>query len=76
CGLGLTDGFRHFHKDGGHYTWWDFRTRGFQRKAGLRIDHILMSPAALSACTAVEIDLAARDGDKPSEHAPVVATLA
>ena len=75
CSAGLADAFRKFHPEGGHYTWWDFRTRGFQRKAGLRIDHILMSPAALSACTAVEIDLAARDGDKPSDHAPVVATL-
>jgi len=76
CAAGLADSFRKFHKDGGHYTWWDFRTRGFQRKAGLRIDHILMSPATLDACTAVEIDLAARDGDKLSDHAPVIATLA
>ena len=47
-----------------------------EERANTLIDHILMSPAALSACTAVEIDLAARDGDKPSDHAPVVATLA
>jgi exodeoxyribonuclease-3 len=73
--LGLTDSFRKFHEDGGHYTWWDFRTRGFQRGQGLRIDHILMSSAALSTCSDVWIDKGARDGEKPSDHAPVLARL-
>jgi exodeoxyribonuclease-3 len=73
---GYVDAFRKFHEEGGHYTWWDFRTRGFQRGFGLRIDHFLMSPPALAACSAVEIDLAARGGEKPSDHAPVLATLA
>lgn len=73
---GLVDAFRRFHEEGGHYTWWDFRTRGFQRGQGLRIDHLLMSEPALRATQAVEIDVAARDGEKPSDHAPVVATLA
>ncbi|HEV8111890.1 MAG TPA: exodeoxyribonuclease III [Planctomycetota bacterium] len=72
---GLKDAFRKHTEDGGHYTWWDFRTRAFQRGAGLRIDHFLMSPPAYRACTAVEIDVAARTGEKPSDHAPVVATL-
>ncbi|MCK6447617.1 MAG: exodeoxyribonuclease III [Planctomycetes bacterium] len=73
---GLVDAFRRFHDEAGHYTWWDFRTRGFQRKQGLRIDHFLMSEPALAATSAVEIDVAARDGEKPSDHAPVIATLA
>jgi exodeoxyribonuclease-3 len=73
---GLGDSFRRFHEEGGHYTWWDFRTRGFQRGFGLRIDHLLMSNPALAACSGVEIDVPARDGDKPSDHAPVVATFA
>ena len=75
--LGLADSLRKFHPEGGVYTWWDFRTRGFQRgDRGLRIDHLLMSPPAMEACTGVEVDRAARDGEKPSDHAPVVATLA
>ena len=73
---GLRDAFRQFHEESGHFTWWDFRTRGFQRGQGLRIDHFLMSPPALAACTAVAIDVAAREGEKPSDHAPVIATLA
>ena len=42
---------------------------------GLRIDHILMSPPALEACLGVEVDRDARGGQKPSDHAPVIATL-
>jgi exodeoxyribonuclease III len=75
CQLGLADAFRRFHEEGGHYTWWDFRTRGFQRKQGLRIDHLLLTKSALDRCSDVSIDLVARDGEKPSDHAPVVATL-
>ena len=73
---GLQDAFRKFNQDGGHYTWWDFRTRGWKRRQGLRIDHFLMSGPAYEACSAVRIDLEARDGEKPSDHAPVIATLA
>ncbi len=73
---GLADAFRKHHEEGGHYTWWDFRTRAFAHDLGLRIDHFLMSPPALEACSAVEIDRAARGGETPSDHAPVVATLA
>ena len=72
---GLTDALRHLHDEGGIYTWWDFRTFGFKKGNGLRIDHFLMSPPALAACTEVEVDLEARGGKKPSDHAPVTATL-
>ena len=74
-GDGLHDAFRAFEDGGEHYTWWDFRTRGFRRNRGLRIDHFLLSQPALDACTGVTIDREARDGEKPSDHAPVIATL-
>lgn len=73
--LGLCDAFRAFHQEGGHYTWWDFRTFGFKNNQGLRLDHVLLSPSALAACTGVEIDLEARGGQKPSDHAPVLAAF-
>lgn len=73
---GLRDAFRRFHEEGGHYTWWDYRTRGFRRGEGLRIDHFLLSEPALAACTGVEIDTRARGGEKPSDHAPVIASFA
>ena len=72
---GLHDAFRHFVPEGGHYTWWDFRTRGFQRGDGLRIDHVLLSAAALADCRRVEIDVEERRGEAPSDHAPVIATF-
>jgi len=73
---GLQDSLRHFHPEGGVYTWWDFRRRGFEQgDKGLRIDHLLMSPPALAACTGVEVDRGMRAGPRPSDHAPVIATL-
>jgi exodeoxyribonuclease-3 len=76
CAAGVSDALRKFTQAGGHYTWWDFRTRGFQRGDGLRIDHVLLSPAALATCTALEVDVEERRGEAPSDHAPVVATFA
>ncbi len=72
---GLGDALRKHTDELGIYTWWDFRTRGFQRGNGLRIDHFLLSPPAMEACSAVEVDLEARGGEKPSDHAPVICTL-
>jgi exodeoxyribonuclease-3 len=72
---GLSDAFRAHCAEGGHYTWWDFRTRGFLGNRGLRIDHVLLSAAALARCRGVEIDVEARKGEAPSDHAPVIATL-
>ena len=43
---------------------------------GLRIDHVLLTPALAARCLSVEIDRDERKGAKPSDHAPVVATLA
>jgi exodeoxyribonuclease-3 len=76
CSLGLLDSFRKFTEEGGHYTWWDFRTRGFERGQGLRIDHVLLNEAALARCRGVAIEVDERRGEKPSDHAPVVAEIA
>ena len=74
--LGLTDAFRLFEQPERSYTWWDYRNLAFRRKMGLRIDHILLSKAAASRCTACTIDVEPRRREQPSDHAPVVATLA
>lgn len=74
--LGLTDSLRHLHPEGAFYTWWDYRGAMFQRKQGLRIDHILASPAMRDALQAVEVDLDARGWERPSDHAPVWAQFA
>jgi len=76
CEIGLQDGLRPFHPEGGVYTWWDYRRRGFEKgNRGLRIDHHLLSPSAMACCSGVEVDFEARAGIRPSDHAPVIATL-
>jgi exodeoxyribonuclease-3 len=73
--LGLKDSFRLFDQPERSFTWWDYRNMAFRRKWGLRIDHILLSPALASQCTACRIDIEPRRREQPSDHAPVIATL-
>jgi len=73
--LGLGDAFRLFEQPERSFTWWDYRNLAFRRKMGLRIDHILLSRALAKNCTACEIDVELRRQERPSDHAPVVATL-
>jgi len=67
----LEDVFRHFHAEKARYTFWDFRTRGFERNEGMRIDHIWASASFLPSCLSCEIDMETRGQPKPSDHAPV-----
>lgn len=71
--LGLKDAFRLFPQTERSFTQWDYRAAAFRRNLGLRIDHILVSPALAAACAACWIDLAPRRLERPSDHAPVVA---
>lgn len=74
--LGLKDSFRLFEQPERSYTWWDYRNMAFRRKWGLRIDHILLSPTLAAQCTACTIDVEMRKREQPSDHAPVIATIA
>src|SRR5450631_637591 len=69
--LGLQDAFRRFAQPERSFTWWDYRELAFRRKLGLRIDHILLTPALAGACTACQIDVELRRLERPSDHAPV-----
>ena len=40
---GYVDTFRHFHQEGGHYTWWDYKTAARARDIGWRIDYFFVS---------------------------------
>ena len=73
--LGLADAFRLFEQPEKSYSWWDYRQLAFRRNRGLRIDHILLSPALVQRCTACVIDRTPRKWEQPSDHTPVIATL-
>jgi exodeoxyribonuclease-3 len=74
-GLGLHDAFRLFEQPPKQYSWWDYRMLAFRRNQGLRIDHILVSDALKGRVTACAIDKLPRKNERPSDHAPVVATI-
>jgi exodeoxyribonuclease-3 len=74
--LGFADSFRLFEQPERSYTWWDYRMLAFRRKMGLRIDHILLSSPLAARCTACTVDIEPRKREPPSDHAPVIATLA
>ena len=71
--LGLVDSFRLFEQPPNTFSWWDYRMLAFPKNHGLRIDHILLTPELAKLCTAARIDRNARKGEKPSDHAPVIA---
>ncbi len=70
---GLIDIFRKFDQNSGQFSWWDFRTRGFERGEGMRIDYILGNSVLTSSCQTCIIDTETRAKDRPSDHAPVIA---
>ncbi len=72
-GLGLADSFRLFEQPEKSFSWWDYRMLGFRRNAGLRIDHILVTPPLAKRCTSSTIDKEPRKLERPSDHAPVLA---
>lgn len=73
---GLTDIFRMHHPDGGVYSWWDYRMLGFPKGDGLRIDHIYATASIARRCSSARVDRDERKGQKPSDHAPVIAEIA
>ena len=68
---GWTDALRTLHPDERIYTFWDYFRNAFARDAGLRIDHLLLSPSVAKRLKAAEVDSYVRGRAKPSDHAPV-----
>ena len=73
--LGLVDAFRLFDQPDKSWSWWDYRNLAFRRNQGLRIDHILVSPALAPRVRACRIDKTPRRNERPSDHAPVVVEI-
>jgi len=74
--LGMHDAMRLFDQPDKNYTWWDYRNFAFRRNQGMRIDHILISEALKDRALDCHVDKAPRKNERPSDHAPVVLTLA
>lgn len=69
--FGFTDCFRALHAEGGHYTWFDYRTGGFGRNQGMRIDHVYATTPMAERCRSVTADPEPRGWESPSDHLPV-----
>lgn len=67
---GWTDSLRTMHPDERIYTFWDYFRNAYGRDAGLRIDHLLLSPALAPALKAAGVHRDVRGREKPSDHAP------
>ena len=73
---GWTDALRRLHPDERIYTFWDYFRNAFGRDAGLRIDHLLLSPNLSNRLKAAEVDRHVRGWEKASDHAPTWIELA
>jgi exodeoxyribonuclease-3 len=67
---GWTDALRALHPDERLYTFWDYLRNRWARNAGLRIDHLLVSPALAPHLVAAGVDRDERGKERPSDHAP------
>jgi exodeoxyribonuclease-3 len=72
----LEDGFRLFEPESGHWSWWDYRTAGWETGRGWRIDHIYLDAQLRDQALGCTIDAPMRGNPQPSDHAPVIINLA
>ncbi len=75
-GDGWTDALRSRHPAGGIWTYWDYQAGAWQRDAGFRIDHLLLSPALADRLRDAGVDREHRAREKASDHAPTWVELA
>ncbi len=67
---GWTDSLRTRFPKGGVWTFWDYQAGAWQRDAGFRIDHLLLSPVAADRFVDAGVDKGHRGREKASDHAP------
>jgi exodeoxyribonuclease-3 len=67
---GWTDAMRACHPDGAVYTFWDYKRNRWPRDAGLRLDHILLSPTMSERLVDAGVDRGVRGETGASDHAP------
>jgi exodeoxyribonuclease-3 len=67
---GWTDALRQLHPGERIYTFWDYFRNAYERDAGLRIDHLLLSPSVASRLLGAGVDRDVRGWQRTSDHAP------
>lgn len=72
---GYTEAFEQMDGRAGQYSFWDYQRGAWPNDHGIRIDHLLLSPKAADKITDFKIDKFVRDGEKPSDHVPVIGTF-
>jgi exodeoxyribonuclease-3 len=72
---GWLDSLRTIHPTERIYTFWDYFRNAYERDAGLRIDHLLLSPTIARRLVNAGVDRTVRGWEKASDHAPVWAEL-
>ena len=72
---GWTDALRTRQPKGGIWTFWDYQAGAWQRDAGFRIDHLLLSPIAADRLIEAGVDKDHRGREKASDHAPTWVAL-
>lgn len=69
---GLIDTYRALHPEtASQYSWFDYRSKGFDDNRGLRIDVVMATQPLAECCVEASIDYEIRGLDRPSDHAPV-----
>jgi exodeoxyribonuclease-3 len=72
---GWIDAVRYLHPDERIYTFWKYWRNSFERDAGLRIDHFLLSPAIAPSLKTATVRRKPRGWEHTSDHAPVMIEL-
>ncbi len=68
---GWIDSIRFLHPNEKMFTFWDYFRNAFARDAGIRMDHILISPELKKRLISGNVDRHVRGWEKTSDHAPV-----
>jgi exodeoxyribonuclease-3 len=72
---GWTDAIRTLHPSTPMFTFWDYKRKRWPRDAGLRLDHLLLSPVLAPRLEKAAVDRLVRGEEGASDHAPAWVTL-
>ncbi|WP_375780633.1 exodeoxyribonuclease III [Bradyrhizobium sp. ma5] len=72
---GWCDALRTLHPDRQMFTFWDYKRQRWPRDAGLRLDHLLLSPDVATRLAKAGVDRDVRGEEGASDHAPAWVVL-